>query len=268
MPPMKSILLPYLQSLWPSNRSLSFSTACISKIGGREANEDSMGETRTDNRICLVVADGLGGHGAGEVASKIAVKTIIDGFNRLNRVSSEEVKQLLLSASEAIAHARPITVDGNNMASTGAVLVVAQSRVIYGHVGDSRIYRFRNHQCALLTDDHSMAQVLVKMGNLAPDQIRFCPDRNSLLQSLGDIHSKPDISKPESIKKDDVFLICSDGWWDYLDEHDMMLQLKDSSSLNDWLENLEKMLLIRVAEQGKQQNHDNYTALALRIEML
>lgn len=256
-----------LRKLWPRKRSVSFVTASLSKIGGREVNEDSVGESYVKDRVCLVVADGLGGHGAGEVASRIAVDTILQDFNSLSNLSTENVNRLLLSANKAIAEARSNTPGGANMASTGAVLVADASGVICGHVGDSRIYRFRKNQWELLTTDHSMAQLLVKMGNLELDQVRSCPDRNALLQSLGDANCKPEVSKAEAIHDQDVFLLCSDGWWDYLTEQDMLDQLKQLSTLTEWLSMLEEQLLARVTAIGKQQDHDNYTALALRIKM-
>ncbi|MDD1628625.1 MAG: hypothetical protein LUQ26_14340 [Methylococcaceae bacterium] len=151
------------------------------------------------------------------------------------------------------------------MGSAVVMLLAENDRVVWGHVGDPRLYRFRGNQWRQLTVDHSMAQVLVRMVEVTPNQVRSHPARNRLLQSLGHAECQIEVSEQKTIRAGDIFLQCSDGFWGYLMENGMVADLKASVTLDEWLVRMESRLLNRIKELGKQQDQDNYTAQAISV---
>jgi serine/threonine protein phosphatase PrpC len=259
----------HLRKLLGKPKTYKFTTAALSKTGGRDHNEDAFGsKVLQQQQGCWVVADGLGGHGAGEVASVTAVQSILTEFSALADISSASVRQLLAHANQAILTAQSSTLGGNDMGTTAVLLIIDNERVLWGHVGDSRLYRFRGKHCTQLTEDHSMAQILISLGEITVDEVRNHPDRNTLLHSLGRANCRIDVAEPENLKVGDTFLLCSDGFWDYLLEEDMLNTLQQAATLDDWLNQLEKRLLKQVEKLGKLSDHDNYTAQAIRITLI
>jgi serine/threonine protein phosphatase PrpC len=110
-----------------------------------------------------------------------------------------------------------------------------------------------------------MAQLLIRMDELDAEQLRHHPDRNTLLHCLGGENFRVDVSKREKLCADDVFLLCSDGFWEYVLEQEMLADLHSTTSLTTWLSALEQRLLNRVTKQDKLSRHDNYTALAVKL---
>lgn len=243
-----------------------YQVAALSKVGGREHNEDrSDWCTLADGSGCWVVADGLGGQGAGEVASTIAVQAVLDDYQRDPAVTPGSVGKHLSHANQAVLEAQAHTPGGRRMASTGVVLCLGPQGATCAHVGDSRLYRFREGQWTLLTTDHSMAQLLVRTGEITPEAARASPERNNLLRSLGSDECRIDVAELDPARAGDVFLLCSDGLWEYVTEDAMSELLVASAGLDNWLAVMEERLLRRVGELGMQDRHDNYTALAVCV---
>jgi serine/threonine protein phosphatase PrpC len=243
-----------------------YQVAALTNVGGRAHNEDSIDwRILPDGSGCWVVADGLGGQGAGEVASAIAAQAVIDDYARDPAVTSDRARQHLSYANQAVLQAQVRTPGGRRMGSTGLLLLLGPQDAVCAHVGDSRLYRFRNAEWTLLTTDHSMAQVLVHTGEISQDEVRASPHRNNLLHSLGSDECRIDVSDLDPPRPGDVFLLCSDGLWEYVTEDSMTALLGASASLDEWLYLMEARLLERVSELGKQDLHDNYTALAVGV---
>ncbi len=268
--PSKPILMPphfSTLSLLGLSPHLTINSAVLSETGGREHNEDCTDNLQLENgNSCWVVADGLGGHGAGEIAAQLAVKTIIETFTQQSAISVENIRYLVCQANKRLLSAQLTTPNGKDMASTIVVLLLDDRHAVWGYSGDSRLYRFRANRYKQLTTDHSMAQLLIRMDEIDAEQLRSHPDRNTLLHSLGGGSFHVDVSKVEKLCVDDVFLLCSDGFWEYVFEQEMLDDLHTTACLTTWLSSLEQRLLRRVAEQGKQKHHDNYTALAVSIK--
>jgi PPM family protein phosphatase len=258
---------PSLATLLGLSPHLTFNSAVLSKTGGREHNEDCTDNLQLENgNSCWIVADGLGGHGAGEIAAQLAVQTIIETFAQQPTISVDNINNLLYQANQRLRSAQLATPNGKDMASTVVVLLLDDRHAVWGHSGDSRLYRFRANRYARLTHDHSMAELLIRMDEIDAEQLRSHPDRNTLLHSLGGDTFRVDVSKVEKLCVDDVFLLCSDGFWEYVLEQEMVDDLHTTACLTTWLSALEQRLLRRVAEQGKQNHHDNYTALVVSIK--
>jgi PPM family protein phosphatase len=243
----------------------------------RTHNEDNF---LIDKKLRLfLVADGMGGHAAGEVASSIAVHEIRDAIynNRdlIDRyrvdhpgVQAYEILQVLEHAIQAAcgavhsrAQAEP---DKRGMGTTATVMLVAGSgdhlRGFIAHVGDSRVYLARQNQCHILTEDHSLMNELVRRGKLNREQIESSPYKqykNAVTRAVGVYGSVEVDTFDFDILPGDRFLICSDGMYAYVDEEELPKQLA-AGDIKDV-----PRLLVEHANKGG--GHDNITAVVLRV---
>ena len=156
-------------------------SASYTDIGGREDNEDFVQIVTADDTtaICCVVADGLGGHGGGRIASQAAAGLICADWHPGD--GSERLTELLKSAHRLCLLARAAVLNENH--SRGFEYL--RHKAAWAHVGDSRLYHFDNGRLAFQTLDHSLPQIAVQLGEITPEQIRFHPDRNRVLRALG-----------------------------------------------------------------------------------
>ncbi len=237
-----------------------FQMATLSKCGGRQGNEDSSGNLMFEDCACWVVADGLGGHKGGEVAANLAVETILTSFRYNREITGEALERHFTVAQEAIAREQQRQAKLRDMRTTVAVLTSDYKTFLCAHAGDSRIYHFRDGRIVFQTKDHSVAQSLADGGAISRQAIRHHPDRNRLLRSLGtDEMAHPAIRKTrQPIKSGDAFLLCVDGFWEYLLETEMEAELAKAHRPADWLAGMETRILRRAKEA-----HDNYTGVAI-----
>ncbi len=215
--------------------------------GGREINEDSL--------ICgkdyFVVADGLGGHSAGEIASAAAVRSFAENCH--GGYTDESINMLLEQANSAVLSLK------SDARTTVAAAFVENGVFRYINAGDSRIYYFRNNRLFAHSRDHSVCQVAVDMGTMTFEEIRGSEDRSKLLKVLGD-NEKLNIKKfyqPIQIENGDAFLICSDGFWDFVTEGEMEADLLKAENAQAWLRFMLKRQLLRAKNED-----DNYTAVS------
>ena len=229
-------------------------TASYTDIGGRAENEDSVRQIRLgEDQLCLVVADGLGGHGGGAQASAAAADTICRGWR--GAADPEDLKRLIWKGHEAVT---AIQTPQCAMKSTVVALALAGNRAAWAHVGDSRLYHFVDGRLMFQTRDHSASQVAVLMGEITVDQIRFHEDRNRVLRALGQ-EGTPNVETGERalIPGRHAFLLCSDGFWEYVLEDEMAADLAGAADPLDWLARMRKRLISRVPA-----DNDNNTAAA------
>ncbi len=221
----------------------------------REHNEDSF-LVELDSGL-FVVADGMGGHASGEVASALAVEALRDVLlgehdpdeTRLDRAapdSEEQIRERLRyamnQASLRIRRAAQEAPQHTGMGTTVCVLLVEDGMAHIGHVGDSRIYLARDGRLQRLTRDHTVVQQEIDAGRLTPKLARIVPHKNILTQSVG-YHGpvEPDTST-RPVRHGDVFLLCSDGLTDPLDD-DRIAQIVDDTRLDDLAETLVQQAL-------------------------
>lgn len=226
-------------------------------IGGRERNEDAVRHvTRGKNGLCLVVADGLGGHGGGELASAAAVECICSRWD--GSADPESLKALVLEANR---HVLSIQTLQCAMKTTVVVLTVSGKRAVWAHAGDSRLYCFRDRKLAFQTLDHSAAQLGVLLGDITPDQIRFHEDRSRVLRALGqDDELSVDTGERVLTDGEYAFLLCSDGFWEYVLEREMEEDLEKAADAMDWLRRMRRRLCERVPA-----DNDNNTAAVVWV---
>lgn len=195
----------------------------------REINEDAIqvvepasAESTEKRGILAIVCDGMGGHEAGEVASRLA----IEAFVRQMRDDGKP-NALLLRAMEAanLAVLEAGTKDAKlkGMGTTCTALLVRDGLASCVHVGDSRCYMLRDAQLFLMTEDHSAVMELVRRGAITLEEARHHPDKNVISRALGSVRNVPVTSWPQPliVRPGDAFLICSDGLYDLVSDDDI-----------------------------------------------
>ena len=215
-----------------------------------------------------LVADGAGGHEAGEVASQTAVQIIgqrlapalADSLWGEQTPSVERwrdrVREAILAANQRIREMQQQR--ANNMLTTLALLMIVRDRAILAHVGDSRIYLWRGGQLRQLTTDHTTVQQLIAMNQISREQARTHPRRHELYRALGHKEDpKPDLNIIP-LEANDVFLICSDGLYDELDDNAIARLIQTSSTPQDAAHTL-----IRAANDAG--GSDNISVILVRI---
>jgi serine/threonine protein phosphatase PrpC len=191
----------------------------------RENNEDYIAY---DARLgCAVLADGMGGLRAGEVASATAVAVIMEqligqagGTGRGNGTTPTAalLRDALGAANRRVRALAESRRDYAGMGTTVVIGALHDGRFVAAHVGDSRAYRFRGGELARLTDDHSLVQQLVEQGILSPDEARRSPNRNIVTRAVGiEDEVEPDVTEVDA-RDGDLFLLCSDGLTDMVDD--------------------------------------------------
>jgi serine/threonine protein phosphatase PrpC len=236
--------------------------AALSSRGGRPLNEDTCGWwTGRDLAFC-VVSDGAGGHRGGEIASKLVVEETLGYLRSTQDCTVHGVEAALRYAHERLVSEQCRDTSVADMRATVVVLAIDSARQAsaWGHLGDSRLYCFRENRLAFQTRDHSMVQALIDAGLLNSQEARTSPQRNKLLNAMGhDGDFEPRVDGSSFVlRADDKFLLCTDGLWGLVEEREMESALHGCASAEDWLRVLESFVLERAS--GK---HDNYSALAV-----
>lgn len=232
--------------------------ASYTDIGGRTRNEDTVrSAARGKDALCLVLADGLGGHGGGELASAAAAESICQGWDGTS--DAERLKALVREANRRVLD---IQTPQCAMKTTVTVLTLAGKRAVWAHAGDSRLYYFHNGMLDFQTRDHSAAQLGVLLGDITLEQIRFHEDRNRVLRALGqDDELTVETGARELDGGTHAFLLCSDGFWEYVLEPEMEEDLTKSAGPEDWLERMRWRLKKRIPA-----DNDNNTAAAVWVD--
>lgn len=234
---------------------MRLSTAYYSEIGGRKTNEDAQQIVESGGTTLAIVADGLGGHADGEIASQAVIKTITSALSH-KEVAVFDLKEAIEAANTLLAQDKAY----GGMRSTVAVLWMNSSGALAANVGDTRIYQFRDGRIEYQSRDHTLLQLEVISGEIDQSSVRKNPERNCLLRALGaNEEVKADIVKI-SVLPGDAFLLCSDGFWDNIVEEEMIDALADSSMATDWLKRMR-----RIANSRMSENADNHTAIAIRL---
>lgn len=232
-----------------------YTYASHSDIGKRGNNEDSFNIVRSEESLIAIVADGLGGHANGEVASKIAADLIPQSLID-KEFDEDELGYAILNAHKKIGGT------DSSACTTVAALWIHGSDAIAAHVGDSRIYQFRGGKIIYQSEDHSMVQVAISLGQLPSDACRHHKDRNKVYNVLGDKNERPKVDTHElDILPGDRFLLCSDGFWEPITEERMLKSIFDAPSPQTWLD-----AMTAIIQEANHPKQDNFTAITVFIE--
>ena len=231
----------------------------LSNPGGRAVNEDCVGTAVFGDSFCFAVADGLGGHGGGDAASQAAVEAVCGLFAE-SGYSDAFFDRAFSLAQEEIVRQQQEGSRLHQMRTTLVVLVLHGGKAFCAHVGDSRGYLFTRGKMKFHTVDHSVPQMLATLGEIREEDIRFHPDRNRLLAVLGDREEAPvpSVRKPVRISGFQAYLLCTDGFWELIDEREMLRLLQQSDTPEQWLSAMEQVILA-----NGDENMDNYSAIAV-----
>lgn len=240
-----------------------FAVAAGTDVGRvRKGNEDNFFADANDHRGLFIVADGMGGHAAGEVASQMAVEVVSADLDRLNDLESadalESVSMALRHANRAVFERSSSERDKMGMGSTASVLLLSDDRFIIGHLGDSRIYRLRGTEFTQLTRDHSVVQEQIDAGLITRDEARRHRQSNVITRCVGmgwDV--EPDVVDGE-VQQGDTFLLASDGLTGMVE--DWRLQQLLSSRVPP-----ARIVDALIAEANARGGVDNITVVIVRV---
>ena len=229
--------------------------------GNRDHNEDSAACFEADGNYCFIVADGLGGHGKGEVASQKVVEVFEHEFNTKNENNEEFLNRAFQNAQSEILALQQAQGDKMGIKTTAVCLSIIEEKCQWGHIGDSRLYIFYKNKIKSRTLDHSVPQMLALSGEIKDKHIPHHPDRNRLLRVIGIEWDSPRYELSDEIPITDcqAFLLCTDGFWELIQPKKMSRYLKKSNSAEEWL----KLMTAEVEKNGKGHEMDNYTAIAV-----
>lgn len=207
----------------------------------RDHNEDAIASDVTMGFVIL--ADGMGGYKAGEVASEIAVLSITADLkeamiNDRSSLEADELKkqsesQLMIDAvkqaNEVIYHVSQTQSQCAGMGTTLVVGLFANNKLLVGHIGDSRMYRLRGQVLMQITEDHSLLQEQIKLGLITPEQAKFSANRNLVTRALGtDPEVELELNECD-VEVEDIYLLCSDGLSDMVDDSIIQGALNENS---------------------------------------
>jgi serine/threonine protein phosphatase PrpC len=228
----------------------------------RAGNEDNFAADAETERGLFIVADGMGGHAAGEVASEMAVMIVRREMHGVDDVASdaaaERMRESLIRANRNI-HDRTVSeTDKQGMGTTVSVLLTTTSHYLIGQVGDSRVYLLRDGALRQLTKDHSYVQEQVDAGFLTPEQARYHPYSNVITRCVGAGPSvEPDVYSGPS-QPGDLFLVASDGLTGMVDDRRLQQLLMARVSP-------ERMVHSLISEANGRGGLDNITAIVVMV---
>lgn len=247
--------------------SIRLQWARVSEIGERDSNQDALGESVYGPITCLVLADGAGGHAGGEMAARLVVDAVLDQFAAQPVCNENLLLAFAGRASQAVATGRRSTPEFGDMSATLAAVLVDSNcgRAHWGHLGDSRVYLFRDARVHTVTRDHSVTQQFIDAGFARADQLRRHPQRNILYAAIGaEGDMTPSLSEPDILlQPGDALLICSDGLWEWVMDEEMASTLAACPNANVWLSAMCELAQARHAGSGKKR--DNFSAFAVRV---
>ncbi|MEO0559561.1 MAG: Stp1/IreP family PP2C-type Ser/Thr phosphatase [Bacteroidota bacterium] len=246
---------------------LALDIAIVSDVGNvREQNEDRgrsvhPGDPATLARkgVLVLVADGMGGHEAGEVASSTAAEVVATSYYAHPGEPREALNDAVTEANARIWNAAQSDDDRHGMGTTCTTLVLRGHEAYSAHVGDSRLYRLRDRAFEKLTTDHSMVEEMVADGLITEEEARHHDARNVITRALG-IHETVDVALggPLSVSVGDVFVLMSDGLYDLVTDAEMGAMLATPS-----VHDAANALVERAKARG---GHDNVTVAVIRVK--
>jgi serine/threonine protein phosphatase PrpC len=216
---------------------MKFKAASLSDIGlYRETNEDSYCEFEPENEelrkkrgVIFIVADGMGGHQGGEVASKLAVDNIKERYYAAPGANTiDALRDAFHAANKVIFDSSLADASLFGMGTTCTAMTLIGNEAFFMHIGDSRAYVCRNGDIVQLTRDHTLVEDMVESGLLSREEARFHPKKNVITKSLG-TNEDAEVDAPASpfhVKKGDVFLLCSDGLTSFVRDEEIKLVLE------------------------------------------
>lgn len=234
-------------------------------VGSRKDNQDYYAHYIDENWCCFIIADGLGGHTHGEIASKEfcdAVMTQVSSFaQNILQDNANGLEALVLSAHKLMQQRifeKYSTMD-MDCHTTFALVWLDSTQLLTAHVGDSRIYRLKPHEVLWRTPDHTLVQQLFEKGKITEDNIATHPYQNRLLKTVNlSAEPEPEIYLQPSLLPDETILLCTDGFWNAL-KFQEFTQFSDAKDMGKIVQETVKRIL-----QQHRSDADNITVQIVR----
>ncbi|MBT8141132.1 MAG: serine/threonine-protein phosphatase [Gammaproteobacteria bacterium] len=245
---------------------MQIETAKASLLGDREENQDRVGVLRRGDSLLAVVLDGMGGHSRGDLAAQVALDCMLKKFAEAKLPLMQEqrfLSELIFDAHEAVIKAGAQMSMDMMPRATAAVCLIQRDRMLWAHVGDSRLYHTRKNKLLTRTRDHTHVEMLLQQGLIKESQINEHPMRNYVESCLGGEIEMSILTEsgPMTVEAGDRIMLCSDGLWsafsdteiaEHLSRHDMKTQ--------DMVENMCELAVNRCFPMS-----DNTSVVVLKI---
>lgn len=211
----------------------------------RKINEDFLGFLENENFRLYVIADGMGGHNAGDVASKCAVNEIIEQFKNTDFIDEvgNKLVEIVKLANEKVYNYSKLKVEYNGMGTTLTVALIHNNILYVSHVGDSSCFILKNDKINKVTKDHSFVQELIDIGSISEEEAKNHPNRNIITRSLGFFESVDIDIFVQPLEGISKVILCTDGLTNYIsnDElYDALLE-DNNNDVCEYLVNIAKM---------------------------
>ena len=236
----------------------------VSLLGNRKNNQDRLGVAESHGGVILILGDGLGGKPGGELAAETLVKSVQYSLrHEIMPVDDPEklLEKLIIKAHYAVRSAGQKQTPPIEPGSTAVLCLIQNKKAWWAHVGDSRFYLFRDGLTIYRTQDDSYVEQLYQKGEISLEKRDGHPMRNYVTQCIGLMNTEPkvNVSKGIELQVNDTLLLCSDGFWEPLDDAQIGANLADG--------NIKEMInkLATRAEQNSYPKSDNTTVLAMKI---
>ncbi len=237
----------------------------VSDIGKvRNKNEDSYFiPGGSDPYKLYIVADGMGGHNAGEVASSLAVKTVKQFFDvhysslqKTDEMIEKFMREAIANSNSCVLNESHMHINENGMGTTMTLLLIEKGKFYIGHIGDSRAYIIRGNNIEQITEDHSLVSQMVKEGKISASEAKCHPLKNVITRALGvDFDVNIDVYIRD-VKKDDIVILCTDG---------LSNMVSDSEILKEYLNNdIDIASNNLVGFSNKRGGYDNITIVVVK----
>ena len=240
---------------------MKFTIFQATRQGPRPYNQDRSAYSYSKEALLLILADGMGGHAQGDLATRITVKSMTESFQHMAtpilanpfKFLYEHIRQIHETLySEALARGMDET------PRTTVVAAVVQHNQLYcAHVGDSRLYHFRAGKLQYRTKDHSKVQLMLEKGEIKESELATHPERNKIYNCLGsDTTPQIELSQKRLLVNGDTVFLCTDGIWSFVEDEELGNVLQQSSVIQA------VPSILDIAESRCGLNGDNMTALA------
>lgn len=222
----------------------------------RELNEDVVANLGHET---YVIADGMGGYAAGEVASRILVDTVRDVLATESNVDETVLKMAILRGNDVILKTVSEHPKYSGMGTTATLFHRASGKIVWAHVGDSRLYLLRNQTLRQITRDHSLVSDLVANGSITQEEARLHPKRNVITRAVG-VEPELDVDQGAfSVADRDIIMLCSDGLTSVVSDEEICSMILATPEG----ENVAKRLVQKAIESG---SHDNISIIVVKYE--
>lgn len=237
--------------------------AVYSDPGSRETNEDYISCFTGDNKFCFVIADGLGGEGSGDMASRFVCNHTVVLAEKAKTLDGEFLKESFGIIQKNLLRAKKELLITSGMTSTLSIVLFDGGKASWGHIGDSRIYWLKNGGIKQISVDHSLAQFMISSGISENMDVREHPDRSTLMaamgmENMGDAY-EIDASGVE-MNEAMSFLMCTDGFWQYVREDELLAVAAMSVSAEDTINRLVKI----AKKNAGSEERDNLSAIFIK----